>query len=168
MIAVKGKVALVGAGALVLIATALLWPRRVSPEEQVRREAIEMVRDAEGRQLGDFMDHVSQRFHGPDGADHDDIKQALAGMLFRDQWLRIFLVGVDVTPNTDGTMGVSAKVIFARSQTEELSKLAANSVFGAYEITGTFAREPDGAWRAVTGQRREIDPRGLLAPPPVP
>jgi hypothetical protein len=168
VIAVKGKVALIGGAILVVLALALLWPRRVSPEEQVRREVIEMVRQAEGRELGDFMDHVSTRFQGGHGMDRDGLKQTMAAMLLRDRWLRIFLIGVDVTPNSDGTMGVVAKVIFARSKTDELSKLAAESVFGAYEVTGTFAKEQDGSWRATTGHEREIDPKGLLAPPPLP
>jgi hypothetical protein len=146
----------------VAIAVAVFWPRPVTPEEAVRRAVVQMSRQAEDRDISGFMEHVSAKFAGPDGWGADDLKRVLAGLLLRDRWVRVFLVSESVSTNSDGTIACDAEVIFARSQAEKLKDLAANSIFGAYEIHGTFVHE-DGEWRATSGSYRELDAKDLLS-----
>jgi hypothetical protein len=164
MTSLSGRNALVAGLVALAIALAIFWPRPVSPEEAVRRAAVQMVRQAEDRDLSGFTDHVSGHFVGPDNADRLELKRLLAGLLLPDRWVRVFLADLSVNANPDGTVGCVARVIFARSRAESLKELAAQSVFGAYEVHANFTREQDGVWRATSGSYTQLDPKALISP----
>ncbi len=76
---------LLGGGA-VLIAGALLWPRKKrDPEAEVRAMIAECVTAAEKRDLGTIAEHLADDFHGPQVSSKQEVKQLLLGYLFRNQ-----------------------------------------------------------------------------------
>ncbi|MBI3185243.1 MAG: hypothetical protein HYZ28_24155 [Myxococcales bacterium] len=146
---------------LALLAAALvlaLWPRQESPRQLIERKVLRMARAAQEKDLGYVMEQVSDRFRGPEGASKQELKQLLAGELFRGTWVRVFTTDLDVKLASADAAEVSAKFIFARSEAERLEDLAKESVVSSYEVQTRAEKEADGEWRFVSASYRQADP----------
>ena len=137
----------------------LLWPRsEPTPDEAVRRIVVECTRAAEKKDVAAIMEHVSERFKANEGLGKQEVKQVLAGQLFRGQWVRVFTTDLEVRTTSPSSVEMTGKFIFGRSDAKELKDLARESVVSSYQIDATFEREPDGEWRAVSARYQQADP----------
>lgn len=142
--------------AVALVYVLLLKPPP-PPEEKIRQEVVRMVRAAEQKKLGDVMEPISLRFRSSDGLTRDELRGFLAGQLLRGQWVRIFLVDLDVRVTSPDTAEMTGKFIFGRSDAKTLKDLAKESVMSSYQIDAQLEREPDDEWRVVKASYKAID-----------
>src|SRR5687767_8338250 len=94
---------LLGGLAVVVVAvlTWALWPApRLTPEEQVRRTAVTLVREAENRDVAAMMALVSERFRGAGGLDKEGLRGLLAAQLLGGRWVRVFPTDLSVAVPT--------------------------------------------------------------------
>lgn len=134
--------------ALALVAIALgaylLLPRGERPvEEQIRIAVLQMRDAAQKRDLGALVEKIADDFRTDEGLDKQALKGVLAAQLLRGQWVRVFEVDVRISATSDSAGEVSGSWIFARSDAEDLRKLAAESVLGSYRIDARLERRGD-------------------------
>ncbi len=144
------------------LAYVLLLKPPPPPETLIRQKVVQMVRSAERKELGDVIEQISPSFRTSDGLNRDELRGFLAGQLFRGQWVRIFLVEMDVQVKSATSAELSAKFIFGRSDAKELKDLAKESVMSSYQIDARAERESDGEWRFVWASYQPIDASQFL------
>ncbi|AKQ67611.1 hypothetical protein A176_004523 [Myxococcus hansupus] len=157
----------VGGGLALLAAGAVLyfWPQQeLTVEEAIRRQVVVMTREAEEKNVGGVMEHVSERFrsNGTGGMTKREVRGILTGQVLRGQWVRIFMTNLEVREVSPTEGEFQARFIFGRSQAEKLEDLSADSVLSAYRIEGAFEKEEDGEWRVVRARPYSISPADLL------
>ncbi|GHG74680.1 hypothetical protein [Comamonas sp. JC664] len=157
----------VGGGLALLAAGAVLyfWPQQeVTVEEAIRRQVVVMTREAEEKNVGGVMEHVSERFrsNGTGGMTKREVRGILTGQVLRGQWVRVFMTNLEVREVSPTEGEFQARFIFGRSQAEKLEDLSADSVLSAYRIEGAFEKEEDGEWRVVRARPYAISPADLL------
>ncbi|HSP77671.1 MAG TPA: hypothetical protein VLQ93_04035 [Myxococcaceae bacterium] len=86
----------------------------------------------------------------------------LLGQVLRGTWVRIFVRDLQITERSPTEGDFQLKIIFGRSEADELEDLARESLLSAYSIQGTFQREEDGEWRVVRAKHRSLSPSELL------
>jgi hypothetical protein len=150
---------------IVACATALVflvWPKgsRATAEELIRRQVVQMARAAEDKDIGEITKHISDRFQFEEGGKRE-LQQLLAAQILRGNWLRVFVVGVDVRVTSGTTAGLSGKFIFGRSKATTLKELSKQSELSSYAIDAQLEKEGDD-WKIVSARRRAIDPAEFL------
>ncbi len=128
-------------GALVF----LLWPRaKVTPEDEVRALIAKAVSDAERHDVGDFMQALSDDFHGPSGTSRDEVKGLVAGQLFRNSnQTSILNPSLQVTVNDPSHARFEGVFVFARAG--QLTAPQAGDGASRYDIDGSVERR-EGRW----------------------
>ncbi|MFZ5471039.1 MAG: hypothetical protein ACOZIN_16555 [Myxococcota bacterium] len=143
-----GVVALAVAGAVLA-----LWPRREpTPRELLERKVVQMTRAAEEKDLGEVMEHVSERFKSAEGLDKQGLRGILAGQLLRGGWVRVFVTDLAIAVTSDRHAALDATFIFARSDAKTLQELAKESVLSRYRVQSKVEKETDGQWRFVSAR----------------
>lgn len=150
--------ALLAAGAVLAF-----WPQ---PEpgvtEAITRQVVRMTAAAERKDLAELMEGVSEGFRSGEGWDKRQVKGVLLGQVLRGTWVRIFVRDLQITERSPTEGDFQLKIIFGRSEADELEDLARESLLSAYSIQGTFQREEDGEWRVVRAKHRSLSPSELL------
>ena len=82
--------------------------------------------------------------------------------MLRGNWVRLFVRDLQVTEVSPTRGDVQVKLIFGRSEADQLEQLAKDSVIGAYLIEGTFEKQSDGEWRVVQARHRPLSSTELL------
>lgn len=156
---VLGLIVAIAAGGAVL----WLWPREEpGVRAAVERRVVELGAAADRRDLGELLDGASERFRSQEGWDKQALEGVLLSRVLRGDWVRVFFVDLHVDERTPREAAFRVRLIFARSEAKELAQLSRESVFGAYAIEGTFAREDDGTWRVTRARHRTLGPGELF------
>ncbi|WP_375766522.1 hypothetical protein NR798_33215 [Archangium gephyra] len=151
-------VALLAAGAVLFF-----WPREEpGVKEAIKRKVVQMTDAAERKDMAELMDGVAENFQTGEGWDKQQVKGVLLGQVLRGNWVRIFVKDLNVTEVNPRRGDVQMKIIFGRSQTDQLETLAQESVMSAYLIEGTFEKQDDGEWRIVQAKHRSLSPTELF------
>jgi hypothetical protein len=163
MVLSRGQV--LGLALALLAAGAVLafWPRQ-EPEvtEAIRRQVVRMTAAAERRDVAELMEGVSERFRSGEGWDKRQARGVLVGQVLRGTWVRVFVRDLEVTELSPTRGHFQLKVLFGRSEADELERLARESVLSAWLIEGTFEKEADGQWRVVQAKHRAMSASELL------
>jgi hypothetical protein len=139
-----------------------LWPQEEpGVKEAITRQVVRMTQAAERKDMAELMEGVSDGFRSSQGWNKQQLKGVLLGQVLQGNWVRVFVRDLQVTEVDPRRGDVQVKIIFGRSQTEELKDLARESVLGAYLIEGTFEKE-DGEWRVVQARHRSLSPTELF------
>lgn len=140
------------------VGVVLLWPEApLSPEEQVRRQIVQMSGAARERQVGDVMDAVSESFRSDTGGwDKQTLRSVVTGHLLRGQYLRLFTDVRDLDAVAPTRVEAEVNLYFARSDADQLEQLAAQSVVSAWKIRATFERE-EGDWRVTRASHQRLE-----------
>lgn len=152
-------VGLAAAGAL-----ALWRPWREPPRDEERIAALflEAARAAEEKRVGDAVEAVSERYRG-EGLDKRGLKQMLAVLLMRGEWVSATVAGTSVRVEGDAAEAV-VDVVLARSGTgASLADLLPEQA-SANRLTCRLEREGK-KWRVVSAARRPISLAEALAGP---
>jgi hypothetical protein len=150
--------ALLAAGAVLAF-----WPHEEpGVKEAITRKVVQMTDAAERKDMAELMEGVSDNFHSGEGWSKQDVKGVLLGQVLRGNWVRVFVRDLQVTEVNPSRGDVQVKIIFGRSEAEQLEQLAQDSVLSAYLIEGTFEKQDDGEWRVVRAQHRSLSPTELF------
>ncbi|MFY0530073.1 hypothetical protein ACN28I_45215 [Archangium gephyra] len=150
--------ALLAAGAVLFF-----WPREEpGVKEAITRKVVQMTDAAERKDMAELMEGVAENFQTGEGWDKQQVKGVLLGQVLRGNWVRIFVKDLNVTEVNPSRGDVQLKIIFGRSQTDQLETLAQESVLSAYLIEGTFEKQDDGEWRIVQAKHRTLSPTELF------
>ncbi|HEX8824941.1 MAG TPA: hypothetical protein VF794_33805 [Archangium sp.] len=150
--------ALLAAGAVLAF-----WPREEpGVKEAITRKVIQMTESAERKDMAELMEGVSDNFQTGEGWNKQQVKGVLLGQVLRGSWVRIFVKDLNVTEVNPSRGDVQMKIIFGRSEAEQLETLAQDSVLSAYMIEGTFEKQDDGEWRIVQARHRSLSPTELF------
>ncbi len=150
--------ALLAAGAVLFF-----WPRgQPGVKEAITRKVVQMTAAAERKDMAELMEGVSENFQTGDGWDKRQVKGVLLGQVLRGSWVRVFVRDLQITEVNPSRGDVQVKIIFGRSEAEQLEQLAQDSVLSAYLIEGTFERQDDGEWRVVQAKHRSLSPTELF------
>lgn len=159
----RGHVLGVVLGLLAAGAVLAFWPQEEpGVKEAITRKVVKMTDAAERKDMAELMDGVSDNFQSGNGWDKQQVKGVLLGQVLRGNWVRIFVRDLQVTEVNPSRGDVQVKIIFGRSQAEELETLAQESVLSAYLIEGTFEKQSDGEWRVVQANHRSLSPTELF------
>lgn len=140
-----------------------LWPQEEpGVKEAITRKVVQMTDAAERKDMAELMEGVSESFQTGEGWDKRQVKGVLLGQVLRGNWVRIFVKDLHVTEVNPSRGDVQMKIIFGRSQTDELENLAQESVLSAYLIEGTFEKQDDGEWRIVLARHRSLSATELF------
>jgi hypothetical protein len=150
--------ALLAAGAVLA-----LWPQEEpGVKEAITRKVVKMTDAAERKDMAELMDGVSDNFRSGEGWSKQEVKGVLLGQVLRGNWVRLFVRDLQVTEVSPTRGDVQVKLIFGRSEADQLEQLAKDSVIGAYLIEGTFEKQSDGEWRVVQARHRPLSSTELL------
>jgi hypothetical protein len=150
--------ALLAAGAVLAF-----WPREEpGVKEAITRKVVKMTDAAERKDMAELMEGVSDRFHSGEGWSKQEVKGVLLGQVLRGNWVRVFVRDLQVSEVNPTRGDVQVKIIFGRSEADQLEHLAQDSVISAYLIEGSFEKEADGEWRVVQARHRSLGPTELL------
>jgi hypothetical protein len=150
--------ALLAAGAVLA-----LWPQpEPGVKEAITRKVVQMTAAAERKDMAELMDGVSDGFRSGEGWNKQQLKGVLLGQVLRGSWVRVFVRDLQVTELSPTRGDVQVKIIFGRSEAEQLEQLAQDSVLSAYLIEGTFEKQEDGEWRVVQAKHRSLNPTELF------
>jgi hypothetical protein len=141
----------------------VLWPREsVSPEELIKRKALQMARAAEEKDVGFIMDQVSEQFRGSDGLDKQTVKAVIAGRVLRGDWVRVFVVKQQAKLLSADEAEYSGRFVFGRADVKSVEELPRDSALNAYVIDARVKKEADGEWRFISATHRVADPSELF------
>ncbi|WP_306818755.1 hypothetical protein [Archangium lipolyticum] len=150
--------ALLAAGAVLA-----LWPQaEPGVKEAITRKVVQMTAAAERKDMAELMEGVSDSFRSGEGWNKQQLKGVLLGQVLRGTWVRVFVRDLHVTEVNPTRGDVQVKIIFGRSEAEQLEQLAQDSVLSAYLIEGTFEKQEDGEWRVVQAKHRSLSPTELF------
>ncbi|QRK04661.1 hypothetical protein JQX13_30990 [Archangium violaceum] len=150
-------------GLLAAGAVLAFWPQEEpGVKEAITRKVVRMTDAAERKDMAELMDGVSDNFQTDNGWNKQQVRGVLLGQVLRGNWVRIFVRDLQVTEVNPSRGDVQVKIIFGRSQSEELETLAQESVLSAYLIEGTFEKQSDGEWRVVQASHRPLSPTELF------
>ncbi len=150
--------ALLAAGAVLA-----LWPREEpGVKEAITRKVVRMTAAAERKDMAELMEGVSDSFRSGEGWNKQQLKGVLLGQVLRGSWVRVFVRDLQVTEVNPSRGDVQVKIIFGRSEAEQLEQLAQESVLSAYLIEGVFEKQEDGEWRVVQAKHRSLSPTELF------
>jgi hypothetical protein len=150
---------------LTAAAALALWrPWRDPPGDEERIAALfpAAARALEEKRVGDAVEAVSERFRG-EGLDRRGLKQLLAALVLRGQWVSVTVAGSRVRLEGDAAEAV-VDVVAARSGAgARLADLLPEQA-SANRLTCRLERE-SGEWRVVSAARRPISLAEALAGP---
>ncbi|HEX8438154.1 hypothetical protein [Archangium sp.] len=150
--------ALLAAGAVLA-----LWPREEpGVKEAITRKVVQMTDAAERKDMAELMEGVSDTFQSGEGWNKQQVKGVLVGQVLRGSWVRVFVKDLNVTEVNPTRGDVQMKIIFGRSEADQLENLARESVLSAYLIEGTFEKQDDGEWRVIQARHRSLSPTELF------
>ncbi len=150
--------ALLAAGAVLA-----LWPQsEPGVKEAITRKVVRMTAAAERKDMAELMEGVSDSFRSGEGWNKQQLKGVLLGQVLRGSWVRVFVRDLQVTEVNPSRGDVQVKIIFGRSEAEQLEQLAQESVLSAYLIEGVFEKQEDGEWRVVQAKHRSLSPTELF------
>jgi hypothetical protein len=150
--------ALLAAGAVLA-----LWPREEpGVKEAITRKVVKMTDAAERKDMAELMEGVSDTFQSGEGWNKQQVKGVLVGQVLRGSWVRVFVKDLTVTEVNPTRGDVQMKIIFGRSEADQLENLARESVLSAYLIEGTFEKQGDGEWRVTHARHRSLSPTELI------
>lgn len=150
--------ALLAAGAVLA-----LWPREEpGVKEAITRKVVKMTDAAERKDMAELMEGVSDNFQSGEGWNKQQMKGVLLSQVLRGSWVRVFVKDLTVTEVSPTRGDVQMKIIFGRSEADQLENLARESVMSAYLIEGTFEKQSDGEWRVVQARHRSLSPTELF------
>lgn len=150
--------ALLAAGAVLA-----LWPQaEPGVKEAITRKVVQMTAAAERKDMAELMEGVSDSFRSGEGWNKQQLKGVLLGQVLRGSWVRVFVRDLQVTEVNPSRGDVQVKIIFGRSEAEQLEQLAQDSVLSAYLIEGVFEKQEDGEWRVVQAKHRSLSPTELF------
>ena len=159
----RGQVLGVALALLAAGAVLALWPQeKPGVQEAITRRVVQMTAAAERKDMAELMEGVSERFRASQGWNKQQLKGVLLGQVLQGNWVRVFVRDLQVTEVDPRRGDVQVKIIFGRSQAEELENLAKDSVLSAYLIEGTFEQEEDGEWRVVQARHRALNATELF------
>ncbi|PTL80413.1 hypothetical protein [Vitiosangium sp. GDMCC 1.1324] len=139
------------------------WPQEEpGVKEAITRKVVKMTDAAERKDMAELMAGVSDTFSSGEGWSKQDVKGVLLGQVLRGNWMRVFVRDLQVTEVNPSRGDVQVKIIFGRSEADQLEKLAQDSVLSAYLIEGTFEKQSDGEWRVVQAKHRPLSPTELF------
>jgi hypothetical protein len=151
---------------LALVAAGLvlaLWPQEEpGVKEAITRKVVQMTEAAERKDMAELMEGVSENFQSGEGWNKQQVKGVLLGQVLRGNWVRIFVKDISVTEVNPSRGDVQMKIIFGRSEADQLETLAQESVLSAYLIEGTFEKQDDGEWRILQARHRSLSPSELF------
>jgi hypothetical protein len=152
--------------ALAVAAWRLSAPPPPSDEDLVRRLFEDAALAAEEKRVSDAVAGVSERFRG-EGLDRPGVKQLVAALVFRGQWVRVSIAGVEVRVEGDrATAIVDAVLARAAGQGKALGDLLPGEAT-AHRFDCALEREEDG-WRVVAASWRPVALEAAFAGPPAP
>jgi len=150
--------ALLAAGAVLA-----LWPReQPGVKEAITRKVVKMTDAAERKDMAELMEGVSDTFQSGEGWNKQQLKGVLLSQVLRGEWVRVFVKDLAVTEVNPARGDVQMKIIFGRSEADQLENLARESVLSAYLIEGTFEKQDDGEWRVIQARHRSLSPTELF------
>jgi hypothetical protein len=150
--------ALLAAGAVLFF-----WPQEEpGVKEAITRKVIQMTEAAERKDMAELMEGVADNFQTGEGWNKQQVKGILLGQVLRGSWVRIFVKDLTVTEVNPSRGDVQMKIIFGRSEADQLETLAQESVLSAYLIEGTFEKQSDGEWRILQARHRTLSPTELF------
>ena len=150
--------ALLAAGAVLAF-----WPQEEpGVKEAITRKVVKMTDAAERKDMAELMEGFSDGFRSGEGWDKQQLKGVLLGQVLRGEWVRVFVRDLQVTEVSPTRGDVQVKLIFGRSQSDQLENLARESVLNAYLIEGSFEKQQDGEWRMVQAKHRALSPTELF------
>ena len=152
-------VGLAAAGAL-----ALWRPWREPPRDEERIAALflEAARAAEEKRVGDAVEAVSERYRG-EGLDKRGLKQMLALLVMRGEWVSATVAGTSVRVEGDAAEAVVDVVLARSGKGASLADLLPEQA-SANRLTCRLEREGK-EWRVVSAARRPISLAEALAGP---
>jgi hypothetical protein len=150
--------ALLAAGAVLAF-----WPREEpGVKEAITRKVVKMTDAAERKDMAELMEGVSDNFQSGEGWNKQQVKGVLVSQVLRGSWVRVFVKDLNVTEVNPSRGDVQMKIIFGRSEADQLENLAQESVLSAYLIEGTFEKQSDGEWRVIQARHRSLSPTELF------
>jgi hypothetical protein len=150
--------ALLAAGAVLAF-----WPREEpGVKEAITRKVVKMTDAAERKDMAELMEGVSDNFQSGEGWNKQQVKGVLVSQVLRGSWVRVFVKDLNVTEVNPSRGDVQMKIIFGRSEADQLENLAQESVLSAYLIEGTFEKQEDGEWRVIQARHRSLSPTELF------
>jgi ketosteroid isomerase-like protein len=140
-----------------------LWPRRESdPRELIKQRTIQMARAAEEKNASFIMEQVSQDFRAGELGGRDQVKGLVVGQVMMGQWVRVFVVGIDVQMDGATEADMVGKFVLGRSQAAKVEDLGKDSSLSARRIEARWKKEADGEWRIISAKQRELTPGEML------
>lgn len=132
-------------GGVVLVAGALLWPRKKRDREaEIRTMIGACVVAAEKHDLGTIAEHLADDFRSSQVSSKQEVKQLLVGYLFRNQnGLVVFNPSLDVKLSGDEAATFSGVFVFARGR--DVNWQEAGDGVSRYDIDGRVEYR-DGDW----------------------
>jgi hypothetical protein len=150
--------ALLAAGAVLAF-----WPREEpGVKEAITRKVVQMTDAAERKDMAELMEGVSDNFQSGEGWNKQQVKGVLVSQVLRGSWVRVFVKYLTVTEVNPSRGDAQMKIIFGRSEADQLENLARESVLSAYLIEGTFEKQDDGEWRVIQARHRSLSPTELF------
>lgn len=137
--------ALLIGGGVVLVAGALLWPRKKRDREaEIRAMIADCVVGAEKHDLGAMSEHLADDFRGSQVSSKQEVKQLLLGYLFRNQnGLVVLNPSLDVKLSGDEAATFSGVFVFARGR--DVNWQEPGDGVSRYDIDGRVEYR-DGQW----------------------
>lgn len=140
-----------------------LWPKRESdPRELIKQRVIQMCRAAEQKDASFIMEQVSKDFKAGELGGRDQLKGIVVGQVMTGNWVRCFVVGIDVSMTGADEADMVGKFVLGRSEAARVEDLGKDSTLSARRIEARWKKEADGEWRVVSARQRELSPSEML------
>ena len=129
-----------------LLATAyVVTAESISVEEQVTGVLAEIITNAEQRNVGGILDHISDTFSGTSGSKRS-LQALLETRLHRTAWTHIITFDETFTESGDAvTVDLIVALLKASTRSDVKIQDLQKHAFGVYDVAATFTRE-GGRW----------------------
>jgi hypothetical protein len=145
--------ALLAAGAVLYF-----WPRAPkNPEDAIRALVAECVTDANKKDVSAIMDHVAERFIGPNTMGKNEVRQILAFQLLRNQEVAVILnPTLTVGLKSETAASMTGFFVFGRTRVQTAEELTQSAVAAVYKIDADLERV-DGKWTFTGAQYQKVN-----------
>lgn len=133
-----------------------LFPGKSTDEAQIRSLIRQTAAAVTGKDLGDFIVHISKDFSGPNNINRDELKRYMAGFFFRNRQINITIRETAVSVNKDrqtATAEVIATVTAGSREEQPSTPYGLDKETNRFEIRLIKSEQK---WRIIRARRSEL------------
>lgn len=140
-----------------VFALAASCAKKVTPEEQIKSMFQQSLKSVNNKDLGSFMENISDQFIGPYTMNKQDAKRYIFAQLYRKQWHRVFLYDAKIDIHSSNEASATIQIALARgSKIETLQDLTKKADYDAFQLKLNLEKQ-DSRWLVTHAKHQTLN-----------